>query len=77
MLFSTTKGIDTISGWNLVLNIGTTNASTINIGGSSSTVNILGSTNYIQTTNLQIVDKNIELNKGGTANSGAGSGLDI
>jgi len=42
---------------------------TINIGGVNDTVNILGSTNYIQTQNVQIQDKVITLNKGSVGNN--------
>lgn len=41
----------------------------INIGGVNDTVNILGSTNYIQTNNVQIEDKVITLNKGSVGNN--------
>ena len=44
-------------------------AKTINIGGVNDTVNILGSTNYIQTQNVQIQDKVITLNKGSVGNN--------
>lgn len=44
-------------------------AKTINIGGINDTVNILGSTNYIQTNNVQIEDKVITLNKGSIGNN--------
>jgi Phage T4 tail fibre/Chaperone of endosialidase len=61
-----------------VVNIGTSSAgTTINIGGTGDTVNILGTTNYIQSTDLQIMDKVITLNKGGAAFSGIGAGIEI
>ena len=44
-------------------------AKTINIGGINDTVNILGSTNYIKTNNVQIEDKVITLNKGSVGNN--------
>jgi len=62
------------------VNIGSNSSSgntTINIGGAGDTVNIAGSLNYIQSTNLQVSDKNITLNKGGTSSSSIGSGIDI
>jgi len=37
---------------------------TINIGGLNDNVNILGTTNYIKTTNLEIENKILTLNKG-------------
>ena len=52
---------------NNTINIGTNNGiSTINIGYSGDTVNINGSLNYIQTTNLQIYNKIIQINEGST-----------
>lgn len=60
------------------LNIGTDgNTSVINIGNAFSVINILGSVEYVQSTNTQIEDSLITLNKGGSAGSGAGSGFEI
>ena len=50
----------------------TLNGSTINIGTSGSTVNIIGNTNTIQTTHLQVYDNLITLNKGGQTSSMSG-----
>ena len=65
-----------------VINIGTsTNGgkSTINIGGPGDQVNVAGSLTYINTTNLDISDCLITLNKGATALSSThkGSGIQI
>ena len=59
------------------LNIGTTNADIINIGRSGATVNIIGSTQYSQVTNLQVTDLLITLNKGGGAASASASGIEL
>lgn len=59
------------------LTIGGVNATTINIGRSGATVNIIGSTQYSQVTNLQVTDLLITLNKGGGAASAAASGLEL
>lgn len=60
-----------------VLNIGTGNADTINIGYAGSTVNINGILSYQYTDNLQVKDKLITLNKGGGIDSGVSSGFEI
>ena len=61
-----------------IVNIGTSSAgTTINIGGVGDTVNIVGTTNFVQTTELQISDRLITLNKGGIASSGNGAGFEI
>jgi hypothetical protein len=44
---------------------------------SGSTVNIAGTTNTIDTTNLYVKDAIITLNKGGVTNSAGGSGIEI
>jgi hypothetical protein len=60
------------------VNIGTSSAGTvINIGGAGDTVNILGTTNYVQTTEMQVSDRLITLNKGGTSLSAVGAGFEI
>lgn len=66
---STTIG-KTASSINLVGNV-------INIGESGATINIIGSTTYEQVTNLDVADKLITINKGGSAASGNGTGLEI
>lgn len=60
-----------------VLNVGTQRAGTINIGGPSTTVNIAGSVSYVATTNTEITDANLVLNKGGSIGSAPGAGLNI
>ncbi len=60
------------------LNIGTgSGVTTINIGGSGDTVNIAGTLTYVNTTDLNVSDKLITLNKGGAAASGNNSGIQI
>jgi hypothetical protein len=54
------------------MNIGTAGSNTINIGGTGSTVNVFGSTTYLDITNLQVEDKNILVNKTGVDCTGAG-----
>jgi hypothetical protein len=72
-----TSNINGISDTNNgTLNIGS-NCSTINIGNSLSNINIDGSLCYVNTTNLQVEDKLITLNKGGASSSGSGSGFEI
>lgn len=58
-------------------------ANTLTIGQTASTVvvpgnlTVQGTTTQVDTTNLQVKDKNILVNDGGSNNSGAGAGLDI
>jgi hypothetical protein len=60
------------------INIGTgTGVSTINIGHTGDTVNINGSVNYIGVTNLNVSDKDINLNVGGVAGSGNSAGIHV
>lgn len=59
------------------LGIGTANADVVNIGRSGATVNIQGTTAYQNVTNYQVTDKNITVNKGGSAASGTSAGLEI
>lgn len=70
------------------VNIGTTNASTVNIatgagtttinlGGAGDTVVIDGTLTTVNTTNLDVSDKNITVNKGGLAASGGLAGISI
>lgn len=65
-----TGGTDTLT-------IGGTNADVINIGRSGATVNILGATNYVQVTNLQVSDALITVNKGGGAGSASATGIEL
>lgn len=55
----------------------TLNGSIINIGNTSSIVNIVGTTNYIQSNQLQIKDNLITVNKGGTNATAIGAGIEI
>jgi hypothetical protein len=86
LLFNSTFGIDTIDNTDntedTILNIGTNNANIINIGTGvlaqiinigaiGDIVNIQGSLNYIQSSNLQVANKNIYLNEGSTQLSSA------
>lgn len=52
-------------------------ATTINIGGIGDTVNIMGSLVYVDTTNLQVTDNNIILNKGGNSTTSPSAGISI
>ena len=72
------NGIDVdSSGSSDTLNIGTTNADIINIGRSGATVNIIGTTEYENVTNLTVSDKLITINKGGGTGTASGSGFEI
>lgn len=63
---------------NSSINIGTgTGTNTINIGGANSTVNITGTVNNQNVTNLNVADKLITINDGGAAGSGAVAGIEI
>jgi hypothetical protein len=72
-------GIDvTATGGTDVLNIGTSGASdVINIGNSGATVNIQGTTLYQNVTNLNVADKLITINSGGSVGSATGSGIQV
>ena len=60
------------------VNIGTgAGVTTIKIGGAADTVEISGTLTWVNTTNLEVTDKNIVLNKGGTAGSANGAGISI
>lgn len=59
------------------LSIGTGNATIINIGNASATVNIQGTTLYENVSQLQVTDPLITLNKGGGAGSAANSGFEL
>lgn len=71
-------GIDvTATGGTDTLSIGTANADIINIGRSSATVNVQGTTAFQNVTNYNVADKNITINSGGSAGSASGAGLDV
>lgn len=60
------------------VNIGTgAGTTTINIGATGDSVVISGTLTTVNTTNLDVADKNITLNKGGLAGSANGSGISI
>lgn len=59
------------------LGIGIADADIINIGRSGTTVNIIGTTNVIDVTNLNVTDKNITVNSGGSAGSGSDAGIEV
>lgn len=59
------------------LAIGTGTASIINIGNSGATVNIQGDTIYQNVTNLNVKDKNITINSGGSTGSASNAGLNV
>jgi hypothetical protein len=59
------------------LNIGTSNSNIINIGNNNTVVNIQGSLLYQNVTDLEVTDKLIRLNKGGSIGSGSSSGFEI
>lgn len=65
------------SGGSDVLNIGTGTAEVINIGRTGATVNIIGTTVYENVTELQVSDKLITINKGGSVASATGTGFEI
>lgn len=59
------------------LAIGTSNANIINIGNSGATINIQGNTFYQNVTDLNVADKNITINHGGSAGSASNAGLQV
>ena len=59
------------------INLGTVSATTINIGRAGATVNIYGSFNKIQSTDTEVFDKLVTLNKNGLVSSATGSGIEI
>lgn len=77
------SGNNTFSG-NLILGATSGNSLTVNATTSftndvtiNGTLNVAGVINHTVTTNLDVVDKTITLNKGGGASSGGSSGIDI
>ena len=61
-----------------VINLGTgSGTTTINIGGAGDTINITGTLNSVNVTDMEITDKNITLNKQGPAASGDSAGISI
>ena len=68
------SGIDVSSG---TLSLGSVNASIINIGNASATVNFNGTVNNNSVSNLNVTDQLITINDGGGAGSASGTGLEI
>lgn len=60
-----------------LLEIGVTNATTINIGNAGADVNIYGDTVYQNVTNLNVTDKNITVNNGGSAYTSFNAGIHV
>lgn len=60
-----------------VLNIGTGTAEVINIGNTGCILNFQGTTTYQNVDNVNVKDKNITVNSGGSAGSAVQSGLEI
>jgi predicted TIM-barrel enzyme len=78
ILTASNKGIDVVSSVGSdVLNIGTINANVINIGSPTATINILGTLQSNNVTNLEIADKLVLYNKGGGVDTGGNSGFSI
>ena len=74
----TNGGIDvTATAGTDTLTIGGTNADIINVGRSGITINLIGSTINQDVTNLNVEDKNITVNSGGAAGSGATAGINV
>jgi hypothetical protein len=53
------------------------NGSTINMGNATSVINMMGTVNKIETTNVEIYDQLITLNKNGSSATSYGSGFEI
>lgn len=68
-------GIDTSGAGTLA--IGTTNATIINLGNASATVNFNGTVNNNNVTNLNVTDQLITINDGGGVGSASGTGFEI
>jgi predicted flap endonuclease-1-like 5' DNA nuclease len=71
-------GVDvTSTGGTDTLSLGVSNADVINIGNPTATINMVGSVNNNQVTNLNVTDPLITINKGGGVGSAAGTGLEF
>lgn len=75
--FNTNGGIDRSTAGTLSLGTDSSTSTTINIGNSSATINIQGSTIFENTQTLTIADPTIVLNKGGAAASASSSGITL
>lgn len=71
-----TNNIDSLSNGG-TLAIGNNDASTINIGRSGATINIIGSTINQTVTNLNVQDKHITVNLNGASGSGGDAGIEV
>jgi hypothetical protein len=60
-----------------ILEFGITNATVINIGNAGADVNIYGDTVYQNVTNLNVTDKNITVNNGGSAYTSFNAGIHV
>jgi hypothetical protein len=65
IIVATGQKVDTTAAG--TLNIGSGNADVVNIGRAGATVNVFGSLVWVQTTNVEITDKLVVLNKNGGA----------
>jgi hypothetical protein len=59
------------------LALGTNKANIINIGSPTATINIQGTTIYQNVSNLNVTDKNITVNVGGSVGSSGGAGIHV
>jgi hypothetical protein len=77
IVVSTVKGnLDSAAPGGTV-NIGATDATTVNIGNPGATVNIQGTVHVVDVTNLTVTDSLITLNDGGGAATGGGAGIEV
>lgn len=76
-LLNADAGIDRSSSGTLSIGTDSSKSTTINIGNSTATVNIQGSTIFENTQTLTIADPTIVINKGGAAGSASNSGVTI
>lgn len=77
LLFSNGEGIDSVASGTPALNIGTVNASTVNIGKVGGVVNILGTTVFSNVESLNVTDTTFVINSGGGAASAGGAGIEV
>lgn len=76
-LLNADAGIDRSSSGTLSIGTDSSKSTTINIGNSTATVNIQGSTIFENTQTLTIADPTIVINKGGASGSASNSGVTI
>lgn len=70
-------GFDVLENNTNIINIGTSNTTTLNLGNDGTTINMLGILNTINTTNTDVKDKLVTLNKGGLAATAFDSGIEF